>query len=104
VPLYDAKPAADAPLPGGNGFVFDWWLAQAAATNKPWLLSCGLDDTNLDSRCASAAQRESTCPPASRVRAASKTPRAARLSFAPLAARRISSSREPQEVVARPGL
>jgi len=45
--LFDAKPAPDSLLPGGNGAVFDWTLARGAAPNKPWLLSGGLDASNV---------------------------------------------------------
>jgi phosphoribosylanthranilate isomerase len=45
--LYDAKPAPGAELPGGNGFAFDWRLLRGAAPGKPWLLSGGLDETNV---------------------------------------------------------
>lgn len=45
--LYDAKPAPDATLPGGNGVVFDWRLMRGAAGANPWLLSGGLDADNV---------------------------------------------------------
>jgi phosphoribosylanthranilate isomerase len=45
--LYDAKPAPQAELPGGNGLVFDWRLVSGAAPGKPWLLSGGLDEANV---------------------------------------------------------
>jgi phosphoribosylanthranilate isomerase len=45
--IFDAKPAPDAALPGGNGLVFDWRLMRGATPEKPWLLSGGLDPTNV---------------------------------------------------------
>ncbi|HMK89115.1 MAG TPA: phosphoribosylanthranilate isomerase [Methylocystis sp.] len=45
--IFDAKPAPDASLPGGNGVVFDWRLMHGAAPGKPWLLSGGLDEFNV---------------------------------------------------------
>ncbi|HXY58531.1 MAG TPA: phosphoribosylanthranilate isomerase [Methylocystis sp.] len=45
--IYDAKPLPDAALPGGNGVVFDWRLMRGAAAEKPWLLSGGLDASNV---------------------------------------------------------
>ena len=45
--IYDAEPAPDATLPGGNGVVFDWKLMRGAATDKPWLLSGGLEAANV---------------------------------------------------------
>lgn len=45
--IYDAKPTPDAALPGGNGVVFDWRLMRGAAPGKPWLLSGGLNETNI---------------------------------------------------------
>ncbi len=47
--LFDAKPPksqADA-LPGGNGLVFDWQLLAALETPRPWMLSGGLDASNV---------------------------------------------------------
>jgi len=43
--LYDAKPPKDASRPGGLGVTFDWSLLAAAPT--PFLLSGGLDPTNV---------------------------------------------------------
>ena len=46
--LFDAKPPRDAILPGGNGAVFDWTLlGDAAERPATWMLSGGLDPTNV---------------------------------------------------------
>ena len=45
--LLDAKPSADAILPGGNGLCFDWHLLEALQLPKPWLLSGGLNPENV---------------------------------------------------------
>jgi phosphoribosylanthranilate isomerase len=47
--MFDAKPPADQSdaLPGGNGLAFDWQLLSGRRFVKPWLLSGGLDATNL---------------------------------------------------------
>lgn len=47
--LFDAKaPSTTAhALPGGNGVSFDWNLLKAAQTNKPYMLSGGLDPSNV---------------------------------------------------------
>jgi phosphoribosylanthranilate isomerase len=45
--LFDAKPAPGAALPGGNGLPFDWLLLQDVAADRPWLLSGGLDASNV---------------------------------------------------------
>jgi phosphoribosylanthranilate isomerase len=45
--LFDAKPSADATLPGGNGVAFDWSLLAGASRTRPWLLSGGLDAGNV---------------------------------------------------------
>ena len=44
--LYDAKPPKDATRPGGLGVTFDWSLLAGVPT--PFLLSGGLDPTNVD--------------------------------------------------------
>jgi phosphoribosylanthranilate isomerase len=47
--LFDAKPPSslkDA-LPGGNGIEFDWQLLAGKKWQVPWLLSGGLDATNV---------------------------------------------------------
>ncbi len=45
--LYDAKPAAGADLPGGNGLRFDWELLRGHRHALPWALSGGLDAGNI---------------------------------------------------------
>jgi phosphoribosylanthranilate isomerase len=45
--LFDAKPAPGAALPGGNGLPFDWLLLRDVAADRPWLLSGGLDASNV---------------------------------------------------------
>ncbi len=45
--LFDAKPAAQAPLPGGNGVPFDWHLMAGRDFAHPWMLSGGLTAANL---------------------------------------------------------
>lgn len=45
--LFDAKPPKGAILPGGNGVAFDWSLLVGRNWQKPWMLSGGLDPTNV---------------------------------------------------------
>ncbi|MBV8850955.1 MAG: phosphoribosylanthranilate isomerase [Methylobacteriaceae bacterium] len=45
--LFDAKPAPEAVLPGGNGRAFDWSILKDFAAKGPWMLSGGLDPTNV---------------------------------------------------------
>jgi phosphoribosylanthranilate isomerase len=45
--LLDAKPPKDAPLPGGNGAVFDWTILEDFEPGLPFLLSGGLDPSNV---------------------------------------------------------
>jgi phosphoribosylanthranilate isomerase len=45
--LFDAKPPKDATRPGGNGLAFDWELIRDAKIRKPWMLSGGLDASNV---------------------------------------------------------
>jgi phosphoribosylanthranilate isomerase len=44
--LFDAKPAADASVPGGAGVVFDWELLRFHSGGD-WMLSGGLDPANV---------------------------------------------------------
>lgn len=45
--LFDAKPAEDATLPGGNGVSFDWRLLSTRRIPKPWMLAGGLTPDNV---------------------------------------------------------
>jgi phosphoribosylanthranilate isomerase len=45
--LFDAKPAPEAVLPGGNGQAFDWSILSDFTAARPWLLSGGLDASNV---------------------------------------------------------
>jgi phosphoribosylanthranilate isomerase len=45
--VYDAKTPDDADLPGGMGLRFDWTLLRGFAHPLPWILSGGLDASNL---------------------------------------------------------
>lgn len=55
--LFDAKPPADAPLPGGNGVAFDWSLLAGRAWPKPWMLSGGLNAGNVRDGVAATGAR-----------------------------------------------
>ncbi len=55
--LIDAKPPKDATRPGGNGAPFDWRLARPFAPKKPWLLSGGLEATNVGEAIALSGAR-----------------------------------------------
>jgi phosphoribosylanthranilate isomerase len=45
--LFDAKPPAGADLPGGNGQAFDWSLLAGLNLPAPFMLSGGLDASNV---------------------------------------------------------
>ena len=45
--LIDARPPADADLPGGNGVAFDWRLLDGARLGVPWMLAGGLTPENV---------------------------------------------------------
>lgn len=45
--LFDAKPAEDAELPGGNGLVFDWTILDGLSDKLPYMLSGGLNPDNV---------------------------------------------------------
>ena len=45
--LFDAKPAPEAVLPGGNGEVFDWSILKGFASGTAWMLSGGLEPANV---------------------------------------------------------
>ncbi|NDF11233.1 MAG: phosphoribosylanthranilate isomerase [Proteobacteria bacterium] len=44
--LFDAR-APESALPGGNGLAFDWNLIKNRRITSPWLLSGGLNATNV---------------------------------------------------------
>ena len=45
--LLDAKPPKDATRPGGNARAFDWSLLAGVEIALPWMLSGGLDPSNV---------------------------------------------------------
>lgn len=45
--LLDAKPSKNADLPGGNGVAFDWQLLAGLDLQKPFMVSGGLDPSNV---------------------------------------------------------
>jgi phosphoribosylanthranilate isomerase len=45
--LFDAKPPPGASLPGGNGIAFDWSLLDGLDPGLDYMLSGGLDATNV---------------------------------------------------------
>ena len=45
--LLDAKPPEGSEVPGGHGAVFDWSILSGWQAQRPWLLSGGLDDSNV---------------------------------------------------------
>ena len=45
--LFDAQAPKGAPVPGGNGLPFDWTILHGLRLDKPWMLSGGLDATNV---------------------------------------------------------
>lgn len=45
--LFDAKPPKGSDLPGGNGVAFDWEIMDALPKDVPYMLSGGLDATNI---------------------------------------------------------
>lgn len=57
--LFDAKPpSTPGSLPGGNGLTFDWRLLQDLDLDVPWILSGGLNASNLSDAvrlCAASA-------------------------------------------------
>jgi phosphoribosylanthranilate isomerase len=55
--LFDAKPAPEAVLPGGNGQVFDWSILSDFTAGRPWMLSGGLDAGNVGEALAATGAR-----------------------------------------------
>lgn len=45
--MFDARPPADHPLPGGAGSRFDWTLVAGRRFERPWFLAGGLDPWNI---------------------------------------------------------
>ncbi len=45
--LFDAKPPEGSDLPGGNGVAFDWEIMDALPKDVPYMLSGGLDASNI---------------------------------------------------------
>lgn len=45
--LFDAKPPRNAVLPGGNGLAFDWQILSGLDLTKPFMVSGGLDPSNV---------------------------------------------------------
>jgi len=45
--MFDAKPPKGATRPGGNAVAFDWRILAGRTWERPWLLSGGLDVTNV---------------------------------------------------------
>ncbi|WP_428643221.1 phosphoribosylanthranilate isomerase [Roseibium sp.] len=45
--LFDAKPPKDSEIPGGNGIAYDWTLLKDLDLGKPFMLSGGLDPSNV---------------------------------------------------------
>jgi phosphoribosylanthranilate isomerase len=45
--LVDARPPADAAVPGGNGVAFDWRLIRGRRWKRPWMLAGGLTPENV---------------------------------------------------------
>lgn len=45
--LFDARPPAGGPLPGGNAVAFEWRLMAQRSVPRPWLLAGGLTPGNV---------------------------------------------------------
>ena len=55
--MFDAKPPADAALPGGNGAAFDSTILAGRRFAKPWFLAGGLDAANVAQALAASGAR-----------------------------------------------
>ncbi|MDX0626294.1 phosphoribosylanthranilate isomerase [Sinorhizobium medicae] len=55
--LLDAKPPAGSDLPGGNGVSFDWGLLDALDANVDYMLSGGLNASNVEDALALTGAR-----------------------------------------------
>ncbi|ANB35587.1 phosphoribosylanthranilate isomerase [Rhodovulum sulfidophilum] len=56
--LVDAKPPAEAALPGGNGLAFDWRLIAGRRWPVPWMLAGGLTPANVAEAIALTGARQ----------------------------------------------
>lgn len=56
--LVDAKPSANADLPGGNGLAFDWTLLEKRRWPVPWMLAGGLMPDNVAEAVARTGARQ----------------------------------------------
>jgi phosphoribosylanthranilate isomerase len=55
--LFDAKPPKDASRPGGLGEPFDWSILKGFKSKLPWMLSGGLNPTNVRQACAATGAK-----------------------------------------------
>jgi phosphoribosylanthranilate isomerase len=55
--LFDAKPPKDASRPGGLGEPFDWNILKGFKSKLPWMLSGGLNPTNVRLACAATGAK-----------------------------------------------
>lgn len=56
--LFDAKPPANSELPGGNGVSYDWGLLKDIDLQKPFMLSGGLNPSNVAEAIEKSGARE----------------------------------------------
>jgi phosphoribosylanthranilate isomerase len=45
--LFDSKPPVKSKIPGGNALAFDWKILENFSADYKWILSGGLDQTNI---------------------------------------------------------